>query len=807
MALAGLPLAVGGVLPWAQGLALAVLLAGTLAYAVRRQRDEKTVPVPRLLWAGVAAWAWALIQVVPLPLGLVEVLAPATAAVHRELQAATGLAPAFVPLSLDAATTLMVPLRLALYLLTFLLGLFLARCREHLETLLKTLCWMGTGLVGVAAATRALHLEEVLGLYHPATALYPTASVFVNPDHAVAFLGLTTSATMGLVLLHREALRHWIYLSAITAQAALIALTPSVTAPLALAVLVTAFVVFLLRRRHSSEEHRRVNLFPLAVALFLVLVCLVAGWRVMPADWANALSLPRSGLLLDSLALLKRFPLFGVGAGAFPQAFAFGGPPAQVVYPAPDNALLQAVLELGLPAGVLLLGALAFMAWVPLREAWSHERAMGAVAGVVGLGLHELFDFSIQVPAVGVAFFALLGALFGYSTKYMGRPRVQRVSPWRFGLLLSGLALISGAAAGASALVLGRDAVAARELRDPSPPAVGWETVRAHAAWYPLDARVWLREGVRLWKAGDAQAERVIAWAVRVSPPYTAARRTWIAYLRHASPERHLLAMQDMARATKGKPREQAFLLDEVLRAPDLAAHPARFFGEDLEHLREYLQRVAREPVGDQPRLYEAVYRDYRQHLEIATELAEVALARGFQGLASAVNAWMLGMYPDLPRTWYLLGREYELKGRNDEALRLLRLARRMAKGCDASICGRLFRLAVEARSLEEADELLDALARLNSVPRWQMGEYRARLHAARGELDEAVFALDQALNDEPGRVALLSLKARVLEDAGRFTSAASLYDRLHLLTGDLSWLRAAQRLRDKARGVGRLPL
>ena len=77
------------------------------------------------------------------------------------------------------------------------------------------------------------------------------------------------------------------------------------------------------------------------------------------------------------------------------------------------NDYLEAVLELGLPAALLLAAAIALMIGcclkgVRVRKRMEEFPALACAASVV-VGLHALADFSLQIPAIAASYAALLG--------------------------------------------------------------------------------------------------------------------------------------------------------------------------------------------------------------------------------------------------------------------------------------------------------------------------------------------------------------------------------------------------------------
>ncbi len=115
-------------------------------------------------------------------------------------------------------------------------------------------------------------------------------------------------------------------------------------------------------------------------------------------------------------AILREFPLFGVGLGAWPEAFfRFQPPPrSDLLYNAAHNDYLELVVDIGL-VGIAILGWLLVRVAARLRSALRTvpEKMLPALAaitaGLIVMAAIEFFDFDLQIPANLVLFVLLAG--------------------------------------------------------------------------------------------------------------------------------------------------------------------------------------------------------------------------------------------------------------------------------------------------------------------------------------------------------------------------------------------------------------
>ncbi len=130
-------------------------------------------------------------------------------------------------------------------------------------------------------------------------------------------------------------------------------------------------------------------------------------------------TLPRLHVWRDAGTLLRAHPWLGSGFGSFADVY----PQVQTALPGKivehaHNDYLQAAVELGVPAALLLFAAIAGLVLRGLlaglfRPPGSPERfeLLGCAAGVLALLVHSAADFNLQLPANAMLFATLLGIL------------------------------------------------------------------------------------------------------------------------------------------------------------------------------------------------------------------------------------------------------------------------------------------------------------------------------------------------------------------------------------------------------------
>ena len=142
-------------------------------------------------------------------------------------------------------------------------------------------------------------------------------------------------------------------------------------------------------------------------------------------------------------AIVREFPLFGVGLGAWPEVFYRfePAPRSDLLYNAAHNDYIEMLIDLGL-VGVALLAWFAVRLAARLRDALRTVPrhllpALAAMtAGLIAMAAIEFFDFDLQIPANLIAFAILAGLALRMSIppdppKELPRPVRAEAGPWR----------------------------------------------------------------------------------------------------------------------------------------------------------------------------------------------------------------------------------------------------------------------------------------------------------------------------------------------------------------------------------------
>lgn len=409
MAVVSLVVCMGGAPSWTSwlllGSASVALLTWTIGASSQRRRAGWHPLMTLLCGLGVVA----ALSLIPLPAMVLGLLSPANAELRDFALVPLGLEAAR-PLTMDSPSTWRALARLFSLSATAFVSLQLGRRAGSRRRLLSVIAITGGLTVVVGFGHLLAGAETLFGTWRY-FANVPLVSFFGNQNHLAAYLGFSGTVALGLALetRSREQAIAW----------AAIALGCGVG-------------VFLSLSRGG-------------IATFVVTWALVGGlhlarkqggvraalpWLVIGATGIFAIALA-SDQLLDRLATLSTvqqlhnskldlWPMFwdgamgysrgGMGLGSFELAFSrFQTEQLDFTFTHPENLVLQWVSELGVSLSVLLLGASVFVGWRMSQQARGAILESTVLIGVLGVGLHDLFDFALELNGLPVSVVVALG--------------------------------------------------------------------------------------------------------------------------------------------------------------------------------------------------------------------------------------------------------------------------------------------------------------------------------------------------------------------------------------------------------------
>ncbi len=484
---------------------------------------------PLLVFLGLG-FGFTLLQLIPLPSALTQLISPARFELAADNAAALGNdPPALIPLSVDPPATLVELAKLSGYILFAYACLRLAASGSRgRAALLGAVVTSGTAISLTALGHRAFDASSVFGLYEPMYASPSYLSPFINANHLSAYAGLSAALALGLALRASGPLRAlWLGALFTCAGVALLAGSRGGATALCIGLLAIGALYALHRRRTRATAPRR-GRAPRAksAALAVILACAavvvatltagpVASQLAESATTEELKTETRFALWGASTELIREYPATGVGRGAFVHAFPRVYEYSRL-YAYLENGYLQAVVDFGLPAALALSGALALFAVAAARRVASARATgleIGALGGLILLAVHNFVDFNLELPGVAMAAVAA-AACATPPTLTRVRPRgSRRPLLLRIGALAAAAAVIALAASPLGSLARAQTQLGLAKER-------GTEAAKAAFSRHPSSFIAAGELAYALYRDGDPRALRVANRALFLSPEH-----------------------------------------------------------------------------------------------------------------------------------------------------------------------------------------------------------------------------------------------------------------------------------------------
>lgn len=430
----------GGVLnqDWYLCLTALGIVYAALRVAPRRVDALPRLPlVVRVLIGGLLAVV--VLQLIPLPVGLVNWITPARAELDRALGEVLG-ASRFTTLTIVPAETFRLLLTLAGYVIVFLLAREMGWRWRH-SPWIPAVPFIAVGL-----------LEAVLGLVQYYGVRAPLATgTYINRNHYSGLLEMTLPfAVMGGIALLRagEPARSrrspagpaiQASLSFAVAAVILLAILQSLSRMGFIAALGSLFVMGAAALGAGLSGRKRV--VPVAVVAVLV----IAGFIFLPTDqlierFATVAATEdisadtRAQIWSDTFEQIVDYPILGCGLGCYESGFyryKTVAPMNTVDFA--HNDYLQLTAELGF-VGILILLALAVRLFARATEASgrpprTEERYLGiaCLGSLTAIALHSMVDFNLYIPSNAMLLSWIAGVTEGlaFQSYQESRPRLR----------------------------------------------------------------------------------------------------------------------------------------------------------------------------------------------------------------------------------------------------------------------------------------------------------------------------------------------------------------------------------------------
>ena len=472
-----------------------------------------------------------------------------------------------------------------------------------------------------------------------------------------------------------------------------------------------------------------------------------------------------------ALAMIRDHPLAGIGRGAFATVFpGYKTEPAQVTFHYLENEWLQPLVDLGAPAGLLLIATLGLLWLSAARRRDLSSAEVGLLAGTAAVAAQNLVDFSLEFAGVGVPFMVALGLLT------RGERPVRL--PWRG---LAGVAVAALGVAGAGALLwrahpTDQDGLAVLL----APDAAAAEAAALEAArWHPADYLPVATAGIR-WVEEDRCA-RGLPWLTRAMA------------LSPTAPEPHLYAARCLAAAGQDAFARREYRLAILYGRGDALREAADRY-QEVDDLLQVVPETAdgllalgglllgRSRPADAARVFRIALDDLRDDRALLP-LARALLAADELEEALALARRRTVEAPLDPQGWRLAAAALQAEGYDEEARETLAQGLAVIPG-SPPLVEALVQRSLAARHPAEARRLAEGMAARTPAELAQKQLLIAATLGAQGRFGEAIERARSASAVLPAAPGPLLAVASYCQQAGRLDDAIAAVERASSLPG-----------------------
>jgi hypothetical protein len=370
--------------------------------------NSKKIVVDAMGWLLLAMVLYTALQLVPLPMAWLETLSPASADIWDSARNALGQPTGLrAPISVSPPSTVLGLLGLMGITAAYLTGWHLSRHPKLAKTLLLAIPVMGIAIVMIGVAHAIVGTTKVLGIYEPtrdmSTAVF--FSSFVNDNHLAAFLNLGTPIALAQASLMDSAERKttWGFVFLILAAATVFTLSRAGIITLILAIAIV-----------MAKQPRRKLTFVVvgAVATFLG----VAIWGPLNQQITHMIGAEHWLKIVDLRApelgwlTAGEWPWTGCGRGAFEVASTrLNSQWPDVTLSHAHNTPLQVLSEYGWIIGGFILACGTTLIVSGFWRKRNQPLLRAAAAGLIAVGLHNLIDFNLDMPALALTAALMVG--------------------------------------------------------------------------------------------------------------------------------------------------------------------------------------------------------------------------------------------------------------------------------------------------------------------------------------------------------------------------------------------------------------
>ena len=365
-----------------------------------------------------------LLQLLPLPDFILRLVSPTALQLYEKFG---DRAASLHTISINRFATRQELLLLLAYLSVFIVIIGHFRTKNQLRTLVMAIFYIGGFLILFALVQKGTWNGRIFWFYPVEEYLISGKGIwgpYINRNHFAGYLEMVILLGLGLLIysapgrrsspdaLQSNRVARFLaspnFAVFTSCFIAVLIMTAALFATLSrggIAACVTSFIFFvwITRKRHALKSRTLLLALP---ALVVSAVVVFAAWDRIENRFEGGGYIDRATVWNDSLGILRDYPLFGSGLGAFESTYLrYQSRHSQTLYDHAHNDYIEAMTDTGL-IGTSLAGGAAILLFSALYQQWRTKRSTyaqcigaGGLSSSVALAVHSFTDFNLHIPA------------------------------------------------------------------------------------------------------------------------------------------------------------------------------------------------------------------------------------------------------------------------------------------------------------------------------------------------------------------------------------------------------------------------
>ncbi len=384
-----------------------------------------------------ALWSYCIIQLIPLPAGIVHIISPNTYKVYAETIGSVEPVN-WMTLPNNKKATMLEWFRFTAYLSFYIVTVQLLAGKELLRKTVKVVITFSSGLALLGIFQYLFYNGKLYWIRNLTQGGHPFGP-FVNKNHYAGFMEMVLPIILSIfvyfkpkvkyrsfrerllnIFTSKDTDRHILigFFSILVAASVFLSLSRGGVVSLCLSMIFFSLMVARKKGRYKN------GMFIIAFFITLFLVVTWLGWEPIVQRFENIRDVQgniteiKPTLWNDSTRLIRDFPLTGTGFGTFVSGYQrYRTFPGELTADHAENDYIELLTEGGiiafLLAGWFLCSVLyrSYKTFLQRKESYSIYLSIGSAAGLLAIMIHSVVDFNLHIGSNGLYFFFLCGLL------------------------------------------------------------------------------------------------------------------------------------------------------------------------------------------------------------------------------------------------------------------------------------------------------------------------------------------------------------------------------------------------------------